>query len=60
MFLMSLFAPYNHFQPADANALVLMALVEQVTATKDRNKRQLCHTNALEYRFVDVGYRSLL
>lgn len=31
-----------------------MALVEQVTATKDRNKRQQCHINALEYRCVSL------
>jgi tetratricopeptide (TPR) repeat protein len=39
-----------HFpQPANASALVLMSLVEQATAKKDRVKRAQCHVRSYEY-----------
>jgi len=35
--------------PTNAGALVLLSLVEQATAKKDRAKRATCHTQAFEY-----------
>ena len=39
----------NLTQPANADVLVLLALLEQVTAQKDRSKRLECRAHAYEY-----------